>query len=704
MSQNPKLRMDLKVFRQEKEGDLKRFVIKDLATEKFFRVSEYEYRVLKALDGTVSIEQAVEKLKSQGYFYELADAKLVMSKAEQLGLLLNTRYGTSEFQATAKKRMDSQKRTKQLSGVYFRYIPLFNPDNFLERTLWVFDLFVNKYTATFMLLLLPVALYFVVTGVESFKSVYLFFFNFNNLLILWTAIALSKLIHEFAHAYTAKHYGIRVPEMGVGILMFFPVLYSNVTDAWQLGDRRQRMAIAGAGIIAEAVIAILATFVWTFTKPGIVNSLAFYMMAMSFVSTLLFNGNPLMKFDGYFVLVDYMQLPNLWAKSMKYVKHLWMEKVLGLSNYPDPSNTDRERKIFGVYGFSLFAYRISLYTGIVINVYRQFDKLLGILLGAMAFFLFIVKPVYTGSKTLYAKRGEIKIKRKGGLVFLGIVVVFIVMLFIPLSSKSIFPCYMASKQVQKLSVPLLTMVRKVFIEQGSVVKKGQILYELDPTQLELLLRQKYIQRSVIKAEVQLLLLDDENKGKAPAKEAELKQVDNEIRRIEEDLKTARTGNVAPFNGVVTMLDYRMQPGYKPADGVIVGEIKSIKDGVVHALVPALSIDKVRVGMDAEIWFPIGAGFFFDGKVDEVAPYSEKDLRDSPFSSRHGGELATEVISEGHKDAPLEAVYRCSVNFSNDKEEVPLGMTGRMAVTTPPQTVFMKFVNQIFNVFNRESFF
>lgn len=704
MSQNPKLRMDLKVFRQEKEGDLKRFVIKDLATEKFFRMSEYEYRVLKALDGTVSIEQAVEKLKAQGYFYELADAKLVMSKAEQLGLLLNTRYGTSEFQATTKKRMDAQKRTKQLSGVYFRYIPLFNPDNFLERTLWVFDLLVNKYTATFMLLILPVALYFVVTGVHSLKNVYLFFFNFNNLLILWTAIALSKLIHEFAHAYTAKHYGIRVPEMGVGILMFFPVLYSNVTDAWQLGDRRQRMAIAGAGIIAEAVIAILSTFVWTFTKPGIVNSLAFYMMAMSFVSTLLFNGNPLMKFDGYFVLVDYMQLPNLWAKSMKYVKYLWMEKVLGLTNYPDPSNTDRERKIFGVYGFALFAYRISLYTGIVVNVYYRFDKLLGIILGIVAFFLFIVKPVYTGSKTIYAKRGEIKIKRKGGLVFLVLMAVFIVALFMPLSSKSIFPCYMASNQVQKLSVPLLTMVRKVFIEQGSVVTRGQILYELDPTQLELTLRQKQIQRSIIKAEVQLLLLDDENKGKAPSKEAELKQVDNEIRRIEEDLKTAKTGNVAPFAGVVTALDYRMQPGYKPADGVIVGEIKAIKDGVVHALVPAFDIDRVKVGMDAEVWFPIGTGFFFDGKVDEVAPYSEKDLRDSPFSSRFGGELATEVLSEGHKDSPLDAVYRCSVNFSNDKEEVPLGMTGRMAVTAPPQSLFMRFVNQIFNVFNRESFF
>ena len=256
------------------------------------------------------------------------------------------------------------------------------------------------------------ALYFVVTGIQSLKNVYLFLFNFNNLLILWTAIALSKLIHEFAHAYTAKHYGIRVPEMGVGILMFFPVLYSNVTDVWQLGDRRQRMAIAGAGIIAEAVIAILATFVWTFTKPGIVNSLAFYMMAMSFVSTLLFNGNPLMKFDGYFVLVDYMQLPNLWAKSMKYVKHLWMENVLGLTNYPDPSNTDRERKIFGVYGFSLFAYRIFLYTGIVVNVYYRFDKLLGIILGIVAFFFSLLSRSTLGPKRFTPREERSRLNAK----------------------------------------------------------------------------------------------------------------------------------------------------------------------------------------------------------------------------------------------------------------------------------------------------
>ena len=385
-----------------------------------------------------------------------------------------------------------------------------------------------------------------ITGVQNFKDVYLFFFNFQNLVILWSSIALTKLIHEFAHAYTAKSYGVRVPEMGVGFLMFFPVLYSNVTDAWQLGDRKQRMAIAGAGIIAEGVIAILATYVWAFTKPGLINSLAFYSMAMSFVSTILFNGNPLMKFDGYFVFTDYMRLPNLWAKSMSFIKYLWMNRVLGLTNYPDPSKTERERTIFGIYGVCLFIYRISLYTGICIGVYHRFDKLLGITLGLIAFFIFIVRPVYTGSKTIFSLRQKIKIQRKGAPVFLGIAIIIITILFLPLSSKSIYPCYLGSNEVQKLTVPLLTMVTKVNIELGSNVTKGAILYELDTSQLELMLRQKLLDRDVIKAEIRLLLLDEDEKAKARGKESELKQVDNEIQRIEADLKTAKNGYCGPL--------------------------------------------------------------------------------------------------------------------------------------------------------------
>ena len=103
-----------------------------------------------------------------------------------------------------------------------------------------------------MLLLLPGALYYVITGVQNFKDVYLFFFNFQNLVILWSSIALTKLIHEFSHAYTAKSYGVRVPEMGVGFLMFFPVLYSNVTDAWQLGDQSKGWRLQAPGLLRKA--------------------------------------------------------------------------------------------------------------------------------------------------------------------------------------------------------------------------------------------------------------------------------------------------------------------------------------------------------------------------------------------------------------------------------------------------------------------
>ena len=185
------------------------------------------------------------------------------------------------------------------------------------------------------------------------------------------------------------------------------------------GDRKQRMAIAGAGIIAEAVIAILATYVWMFTKPGLVNSLAFYSMAMSFVSTVLFNGNPLMKFDGYFVFTDYMQLPNLWAKSMSFIKYLWMNRVLGLTNYPDPSNAERERMIFGVYGVCLLSTEFHFIRGYVLACIMV-SIILGITSGLIAFSFFIVKPIYSGSKTIFSLRKNIIIQRKGALSSLGL--------------------------------------------------------------------------------------------------------------------------------------------------------------------------------------------------------------------------------------------------------------------------------------------
>ena len=173
----------------------------------------------------------------------------------------------------------------------------------------------SKWTAFLVILAAPGALYLVIDALPRIELEYLFFFNWSNLLFLWVTIGVVKLVHEFAHAYVAKRFGLHVPEMGIAFLIFFPCLYCNTTEAWQLANPRQRASIAGAGIVAEAVVAVFSTYLWYYTQPGLVNSLAFYLMAISFASTILFNGNPLLKFDGYFILIDMLALPNLATNS-----------------------------------------------------------------------------------------------------------------------------------------------------------------------------------------------------------------------------------------------------------------------------------------------------------------------------------------------------------------------------------------------------
>lgn len=703
MEARPKLRADLVPYPQTDTGGQRRVVLRDTVSQKYYQLSEYEYTFLKMLDGSRTLEEAVEQLKQAGYYFELDDAKQITTKAAQLGLVLGTPYGSAGFQIQQKERIRKADKTRFLSSVYFLFIPILNPDNFLERTLWVFKFLANKWTAMLFAIAAPGALYLIVSGISKIQFEYLFFFNFENLLLLWITIGLTKLFHEFSHAYTAKSFGLYVPEMGVAFLIFFPCLYCNTTDAWQLADRRQRAAIAGAGILAEAALAVVSTYIWYFSRPGLVNSLAFYLMAVSFTSTILFNGNPLLKFDGYFLLIDLLGLPNLYTNSFRHLKYLFWNRVMGVGRIQPAAKTQGQSAIFTVYGICAFIYRISLYSGLAVGVYYRFDKVVGVLLGLMAVGLFLVRPVLLGLVNMYRSRNDLRPSLSGLAFLCAILIVVAVPLCIPWSSRSVYPCFVGTQKTQKLTVPLHTLVNQVFIRDGAVVKKGETLFVLDTSLLELKLRQAEIQRKIVEKEMQLLLLDEKLMSQAEGKEVELRQVHDEIGHLKDQLMLARTSVVAPFDGVVTSLEPTLQEGFQPGEGVIVGEIKSLKECTVHALVPAPDIHSLREGEPAEIWLPVGVGRIIGREIDSIKSYSEADLGNSPFSSRFGGEVATEIRGERQQDVPLEALYDCSVNIVNDSDEPLLGMTGRMAVYSPPKSILVRFYEEAVRTFNKEAF-
>lgn len=698
----PKLRADLVSHEQVDSDNNKIIVIKDPISEKYFRLTDHEYQFLRRLDGTRTIEDAVESFRVSGRHYSIDDASMLVSRAAQLGLVLGTQFSTAQFQAHLRDSAKQARSAQRLSQLYFLFIPLVNPDKFLEKTLFLFKWLANRWLGFLILALLPGALYFFITGLPEMQREYSFFFNFENLLYLWVTILITKLIHEFSHAYVAKSFGLRVPQMGIAFLIFFPCLFCNTTDAWQLADRRQRMAISAAGVIAEAVVAILSTYLWHMSRPGMLNSLAFYLMAVSFVSTVLFNGNPLLKFDGYFVLIDYLGIPNLQAKSAGYLRYLFMNRFLGVETVPNTANSPSESRLFTIYGISAFLYRIFLYTGIVGGVYYRVDKTLGVVLALIAFGLFIVRPIVKGLKSLWTQRKSIKPQLRGSMVFVMILGVITLALFVPFTRKSVYPCKVESTQIQKIAIPLYAAVSKVNITQWCEASQGAILFELDPRRLKLELTRQEIKRDIAQKELEHIMLDPKELGKAGGKITEISKIEAEIKKIRADLRVASEGVTAPFDGAVTTLDYKLANGFEPGEGVVVGELQSTRHVVVHALIPEEDRYKVQVGQEIGLWLPVNGGLVIKSRIDSINPYGERDLKNSPFSSRVGGELATEPRGDSRQDAPIVGQYQCSIFLEASEVIPPLGMTGDFIVSLPPRCLFERFVNKAARTFARET--
>ena len=196
------------------------------------------------------------------------------------------------------------------------------------------------------------------------------FFNWHTIFYFWCSLAVVKVIHEFGHGLTAKHFGGEVHEMGMLFLVLTPALYCDVTDSWLLPNKWKRIWISAAGIYVECFLASIATFVWWNTEQGLLNSLALATMFICSVNTILFNANPLLRYDGYYVMADWLEIPNLRIKSTQFFAYLFQEKVLGLE-VPVQSYMPRSRRsLFVIYAIASYLYRWVVTFSILFFLYQ----------------------------------------------------------------------------------------------------------------------------------------------------------------------------------------------------------------------------------------------------------------------------------------------------------------------------------------------
>jgi putative peptide zinc metalloprotease protein len=357
-----RLRGDLRIEPQKYEGKTF-YVVKDPVSLRYYRLKDHERYLLGFLDGDHTLDDA-QKAYEKHYRPDRLKLEDLEAFAQQLltaGLAQNDspRAGKQLFDRRKKRRRSELMQT--LTNILYIKIPIFDPERLLTAMLgyvgWIFSMTFFLLSVAFM----AGAVLLVTTHFETFRSKlpdYHEFFSFKTVVYLWAALGVVKVIHEFGHGLSCKVFGGEVHEMGALFLCLSPALYCNVSDAWTLPNKWHRIVISAAGIYVELIIAAAATFVWWNTPSHpFVNNLALSLMVVCSVSTIVFNANPLMRYDGYYVLADWLEIPNLRERSNRFLMNVFLEQCLGIETVPEPYMELGRRILFVSYAVLSYLYR-----------------------------------------------------------------------------------------------------------------------------------------------------------------------------------------------------------------------------------------------------------------------------------------------------------------------------------------------------------
>jgi putative peptide zinc metalloprotease protein len=372
--------------------------------------------------------------------------------------------------------------------LFFR-VPLVKPAAFLERTLPRVSILWSPLSLWFFAGLALLGLFLVSRQWDAFMASFAYFFSWEGVIPYGFGLSAVKIAHELGHAYTATRYGCRVPSMGVSFLVMFPVLYTDTTGAWRLTSRKKRLAIDCAGVTAELMVASLSTLAWVMLPDGALRSVFFVLATSSWVMSLAINLNPCMRFDGYYVLSDLIDVPNLQHRAFALGRWRLREMLFAFGDAPPEQMPTRLRRGLIVYAWITWVYRLFLFIGIALLVYYMFFKLLGIILFVVEIAVFVARPVWMELKVWTERWPEILASMRGryGLYALGGLAL---MAILPLDRHVSAPAILAPIGASPVVAGDAARIERVLVKTGQRVKAGTVLFELSAPELSADQRQR----------------------------------------------------------------------------------------------------------------------------------------------------------------------------------------------------------------------
>jgi putative peptide zinc metalloprotease protein len=711
-----KARTDLQVEWQTYQGR-ESVVIKDPISLRYFRFEPEEYSILQSLDGQMSAAAVKEKFERQFSPQRLTFAELqqFVGMMHRNGLLISDSPGQgTELHKRKLKNEWQQKKSSWMSLMAIRFRG-FDPDHLLTKLNRVVGWIFSGPTAAVAVVMVLMAAALVFTNFETFANklpTFREFFAGKNWLPLAIVLGVTKVIHEFGHGISCKRFGGQCHEMGFMLLVFSPCLYCNVSDAWMLPSKWKRIAISAAGMYLEIIMASLATFVWWYSQPGIVNQLALNVVFVCSVTTLLFNANPLMRYDGYYVLSDLVEVPNLRQKSASLLNGMVVHWLFGLPGRVDPFLPTRRRWMFIAYSIASTIYRWVITFSIFWFLYRVLEpygfKIIGQMLAMMTLITFVLIPVL-GVKKFFSMPGRwgavnrVRLSVAGGIAAAAILGIFA----IPLPHYVNCSCYFQSQGTESLYVESPGYIEQILVHSGERVEADAPLLQLANSEKEVELVRLAGEASIAKVHflnvsaasvkydkyARELLTADARKNAAESKLA-LMEVDRQrlliraprsgifIAAVPKERQSDDEGNLGGWAKSPT--DPQNLGAYLESQ-TLVGQIIPDTNKVEAVLaIDQSEIEFIQSDQIVKIWSRQLPGKCFKSRTGQVSP-TKMRIAPRQLSIRAGGDLQTLPNREGYEE-PTSATYQVNVPLETDGVPILTGATGVAKVQVGSQTV------------------
>lgn len=658
----PRLRSHANIYRHHFRGALW-YVLQDRTSGRFHRFTPEVYQLISLMDGNRSVEQIWELV------CERLDADAI-TQDEMIGLLgklysADVLYGDVppdivELSDRGRK-MKRQKLIRSILNPLALRLPVFDPDDFLKATLPLVRPFISWFGA---LLFFAVVIYGAVLAALNWdaltENVVDRVLATENLLLLFLAYPVTKALHELGHAYVIKRWGGDVHEIGIMFLVFMPVPYVDASDSIAFHSKWQRALVAGAGILTEIFLAAVAMMVWSSAEEGIVRAFAFNVMLIGGVSTLLFNGNPLLKFDGYYVLCDLLEIPNLAPRANRYLGYLIQRYGFGLAHAESPVTAPREGGWFFVYSISSFLYRLFITFAIVVLLVSIELHAVGVALALWAVFLMLVLPLLKqawyllASPSLRRHRG-----RALGVTAAVMAALVTTLFFIPVPYNTLAQGYVATNAEAAVNAGADGMVAEVLVQPGAEVEAGTPLIRLDDPLHAAQLRM--LEARIAELELRLQAEQQVDQASARVVNEELQQARATLAAAQEKAKGLVVRSAT--GGRVILPGYKDLVGRFIRRGDLLAYVANFRDPLIRVVVDENSADLVRRNTQTlSVRFAGSPEAEYDARIVRDEPALSSELPSLVLATEGGGDIPLDPAQPGRMQA-LESVLRLDLRLT-----------------------------------------